>query len=270
MARAEFPASPAPFRARGYEVELVEPVDGRHGPEAYAGAIDDATVAIAASAVQFANGEALDLRALGDLARERGVLLVLNLTQAAGIIPLDLPATGAHLAVGGGLKWLCSGMGSGYWWCPQEMIERFGIPRGGWFSQVDQFAMRAEQTEFRRNASVIEGGTGSTVPYLAMNKFLTILLKAGVERVRDHVHGLHDELIRFADERGIDVLSPRERKHRGGQVLLAHSEPEKAQHALAEQGVIVSARAGGIRVSPHLYNTSEDIGRLIEAWVKAS
>ncbi len=266
MARAEFPASSAPFRIRGYELDLVDPVDGLHGTEAYAEAIKENTVAIVASAVQFANGEALDLRALGDLAKERGVFLVLNLTQAAGIIPLDLPSTGAHLAVGGGLKWLCSGVGSGYWWCPGEMIERFGIPRGGWFSHVDPFAMTAEQTAFRREASVIEGGTGSMVPYLAMNKFLTILLKIGAERVLAHVQALNDLIIRWADDRGIEILSPREKLRRGGQILLAHPEQETAQQAMAGQGVIVSARGKGIRVSPHLYNTEEDIGRFLEAW----
>ncbi len=267
MARAEFPASSAPFRARGYEVDLVDPVDGWHGPEAYADAIGPETLAIVASAVQFANGEALDLRALGDLAADRNVFLVLNLTQAAGIIPLDLPSTGAHLAVGGGLKWLCSGVGSGYWWCPAPLIERFGIPRGGWFSQLDPLAMKAEQTEFRREASVIEGGTGSMVPYLAMNRFLTILEKTGVENVLTHVHALHDRLIAFADDRGIELLSQRDPARRGGQVLLAHPEPERAQQALQEKGIIVSARGAGIRVSPHLYNTGEDISRLIEAWI---
>jgi selenocysteine lyase/cysteine desulfurase len=266
MARAEFPASSAPFRARGYQVDLVDPVDGLHGPEAYADSISDETVAIVASAVQFANGEALDVHALGNLARERGVFLVLNLTQAAGIIPLDLPATGAHLAVGGGLKWLCSGVGSGYWWCPKELIERFGIPRGGWLSHADPFAMTAEQTEFRQEASVIEGGTGSMVPYLAMNKFLTILGKIGVENVLAHVQALNDLAIRWADDRGIELLSPREGSRRGGQILLAHPGPEQAQQALAEQGVIVSARGRGIRISPHLYNSAEDIGRLLEAW----
>ncbi len=266
MARAEFPASSAPFRIRGYEVDLIDPVDGLHGPEAYGDAIGDDTVAIVASAVQFANGEALDLKALGALARERGVFLVLNLTQAAGIIPLDLPKTGAHLAVGGGLKWLCSGVGSGYWWCPKEMIERFGIPRGGWFSHVDPLAMTAEQTEFRREASVIEGGTGSMVPYLAMSKYLTILLKIGVERVLAHVQGLNDVVIRWADDRGIQILSPREGSRRGGQIRLAHPEPVTAQEGLAEQGVIVSARGRGIRVSPHLYNSEEDVGHFLEAW----
>lgn len=266
MARVEFPASSAPFRARGYEVDLIEPIDGRHGPEAYADAIDADTVAIVASAVQFANGEALDLRALGDLARERNVFLVLNLTQAAGIIPLDLPETGAHLAVGGGLKWLCSGVGAGYWWCPASLIEHFGIPRGGWFSQVDQFAMKAEQTKFRREASVIEGGTGSMVPYLAMNKFLTILEKVGVESALAHVRALQDTLIAWADDHGIELLSPRDPSRRGGQILLAHPTPEQAQQALAEQGIVVSARGKGIRVSPHLYNNDEDIGGLIETW----
>ena len=103
------------------------------------------------------------------------------------------------------------------------------------------------------------------VPFVALNESLEIIHRVGPERILEHVHALHRPILEWAARAGVEVLSPREESRRGGQVLLALPEPEKVQAALLEQRIVVSARGGGIRVSPHLYSDTGDIDRLLEA-----
>jgi selenocysteine lyase/cysteine desulfurase len=74
------------------------------------------------------------------------------------------------------------------------------------------------------------------------------------------VHGLGDLIIQEAEKRGYTVLTPKAREERGGIITISGKfDPERIREGLREKGIMVNARGGGLRVSPHFYNRELEI-----------
>jgi len=265
MARDEFPASAAPWHARGFEVRFV--AAGRNGLTAddYAAAVGPETAAIVASLVQFADSTRIDPAALAALARMNGARCVLNVTQAAGAVPVDLPATGADFAIGAAMKYLCSGPGAAYWWCPRHLIERYGAPWGGWMGLEDAMRMDPRQRRFKEDASVVEGGCFGHIPFAVMNPTLELIEELGVDRIQARVRDVMEPIWQWADQARLRIRTPRDPARRGAHVALEVDDPDRWRGALDAQGIRVSARRSALRIAPHLYTDLSDVDRLIAA-----
>jgi selenocysteine lyase/cysteine desulfurase len=99
-----------------------------------------------------------------------------------------------------------------------------------------------------------------------LNAAVELLLEIGVQRIEEQVLGLGDVIIQKAEERGYSILTPRTRKERGGNITIARGfEPAKAKDVLQQKGIMVNNRGGGLRISPHFYNTEEEISVLFTA-----
>jgi len=89
---------------------------------------------------------------------------------------------------------------------------------------------------------------------------LALLFEVGIDKIEQRVLDLGDLILREAEKRGCRVLTPRERHERGGNITFSGNfDPVKMRDALREKRIMVNARGGGIRVSPHFYNTEEEI-----------
>ncbi len=93
-----------------------------------------------------------------------------------------------------------------------------------------------------------------------------LLIEVGIESIEERVLSLGDTIIREAEQRGFSVLTPRERRARGGNVTFTGNfDAAAVRDTLRERGILVNARGGGLRVSPHFYNTAEELARLFQA-----
>jgi selenocysteine lyase/cysteine desulfurase len=102
---------------------------------------------------------------------------------------------------------------------------------------------------------------------------LKLLLEFGVENVQRRILKLTDRLIEVAKDLGLKLQTPEEPQCRAGIVNFKIDKPKELAETLRQKGIVASARARGLRVSPHFYNTEEEIDKLMEEvrkWLKTN
>jgi selenocysteine lyase/cysteine desulfurase len=231
--------------------------------------IDDKTVAVAVSHVEYVNGFRHDLRALSEIAHEHGAYLIVDAIQSAGAMQIDVKRDDVDFLSTACYKWLLSPPGAGYLYVKEELIEKFEPPLVGWasvkqdvFDTVDFWdiwSLRLSET-----ASRFEVGSPSSISFVGAREALKILLDFGIENVEKRVLKLTGYLIEAVKNLGLTLQTPEDQPHRSGIVNFKIKKPQEVVEKLSRNGIIVSARAHGIRVSPHFYNTEEEIDKLIE------
>lgn len=222
---------------------------------------------LAISFVQFSNGFRADLKKLGTAARANGTYLVVDGIQGIGNSVLDVKETPVDILSCGAQKWLLSPWGSGFLYVRKELITEIEPAVTGWmaFEGTDDFSRLIEYNPtFREDARRFEM---ITLPYqdiVGMVSSLGLLEEIGVRDISEVTRSLHEPLLKWADERGVRVVSPRDEKHRSAILCLAPPKAAEAFHAVKKAHVICSLREGAIRLSPHFYNTMEEMERVQE------
>ncbi len=240
---------------------------------------------IALSTIAWTTGALLDLATIADLARSRGILLVVDAIQTFGVVPLDLAKVPASFVACGGHKWLCSPLGAGFLWVHPETAARHQppytgflsgrSPRGAWFEWFADPASRPdEEVLFAATARGFEtGGTPSYPGALGLVETLRMLDGAGIGSILEHVRDLGSRLIDGLARRGFGVVTPREPGSRAGIVVFnapgGIDAERKLVTALKERRIAVSLRysggIGGVRVSLHGMNDRREVDRLLAA-----
>lgn len=222
---------------------------------------------LAISFVQFSNGFRADLKKLGAAARANGTYLVVDGIQGVGNSVLDVKETPVDIVSCGAQKWLLSPWGSGFVYVRKELIAEIEPAVTGWmaFEGTDDFSRLIEYNPtFRDDARRFEM---ITLPYqdvIGMVESLALLEEIGIRDIAEVTRSLHEPLLKWADERGVRVVSPRDEKHRSAILCLAPPKPAEAFHAVKKAHVVCSLREGAIRLSPHFYNTMEEMARVQE------
>lgn len=276
IARGEFPAHFAtwmPLAAAGrLNVEVVEPRGRFITAEDFLARIGRRTRLVSASMVRFEDGVLLDVPRVAAACHAVGAQLLLDVSQCAGAMPLDVGELGADFAVCAGYKWLLSPFGTGFFWARSELIEQMHAGPVYWmalegaqnFSNLSQGTWKPVPGARRWDAPE----TSSFFNLAAMEKSVEFVLRAGVETVAAHCAHLMVQMIERLPLDRCVLASPAEASQRGPYACFAARSPEKTAalyEKLRAAGVIVSLREGALRVAPHLYSTERDIDRLIMA-----
>lgn len=264
-ARDEFPTSTVPWLHRGYELVFVESDGGVISPDAVIAKVTADTRAVVLSAVQYGTGFRMDWAAVGADLRARGVPLILNATQACGVVPIDVVAGNVDMLCGTGLKWLAAGYGAGFCYVRRELLERAGLPDAGWQSVADPGRMDNRNIQLRKGVRAAEVGCLPFATIFALGGSLRLLGEVGMEIITQRVDHLRSYLRTHLNRARWSVASP----ERGAGITLLmpkfELDVQAAVARLYERSIIVGARCGGIRVSTHYYNNEADIHRVLEA-----
>ena len=268
----EFPANMYPWlmqKRRGVEVEVARCTPEGWPDEEYleSRVADPRVKVLAVSFVQFANGYRADLGRLGAACRANGTYLVVDAIQGIGNSVLDVKETPVDILACGGQKYLLSPWGSGFVYVRRELIERLEPAVTGWmaFEGTDDFSRLTEYNPtFRSDARRFELITLPFQDFYGMCESLRMLLELGIRDIAEFTHALHEPVLRWADDRGIRVASPRDDAHRSAIVCVAPPKPVDAYHALKRAHVVCSLREGAIRLAPHFYNTVEEMEKVVE------
>ena len=248
------------------EMVVLRSPDGVHiDPQQFADAVDDRTLAIATSHVFFTTGTIQDLAAIADIARRAGAHTLIDGYQGAGQIPVDLPATGVDFYTAGPLKWLCGGPGLAYLYVRDELASTLRPTITSWFASRDQFDFNPGDFRYHPDARRFELGTPALATVHTALGGQEIVDEVGMEAIRARNAMLAERLVDGCRAAG---LSPRvgDSPHsRSAIVTIRHPEPAAAVADLARQGIIVDARPGVVRASPHFYNTSAEIDAFLAA-----
>jgi kynureninase len=264
----DFPTVPYQWLAKagaGVELEILESPDGIEVPlERFAEAIDERTALVATSHVFFATGAIQDLRSLAALAHAKGALLFVDGYHGAGQVPVHVAALDVDFYASGGLKWLLGGSGIAFLYVRPELIPRLEPRIAGWFGHAAPFRFEPRTLERAADGQRFEQGTPSMASVYAQLAGLEILEEAGLEAVQARTRALTEDLIAEAAARGFLPRVAPEASARSAIVMLPRQDPARDVARLAEQGFIVDARPGHVRVSPYFYNRPEEHRALLE------
>lgn len=251
---------------RGVEVRRVAARAGRVLVDDIADAIDARSRAVAISTVQFASGFRADLAAIGQLCRDRDLLFVVDGIQSLGALTLDVAACGIDVVAADAHKWLLGPQGIGIFFCSDRALDRLRVRTVGWLSVRDPFAFHY-QLDLLPDAGRFEPGTENNIGIYGLGGTLELIEEVGIATIESRVLVLTDLLCAGLARRGYRVVSPREGAERSGIVIFNHADrpTDDLFRRLTAARIAVSVRGGGIRVSPHYYNSEDEIAGVLAA-----
>ncbi len=267
---AEYPANIYPWlnlAEQGVLVKLIQEKDGRIFLEDLDKAIDTRTRVVAISFVEFSSGFMNDLVTLGQLCRERGVLYVVDVIQGLGGFPVDVQQAQIDVLACGGQKWLLGPRGCGIFYCSRRAMEHIRVTVVGASSVIDEENYLDYNLTFKPDASRFEYGTHNTVGIAGLRGALELFLEVGPENVARQILTLTDHFCERVTDKGYTLFSSRRPGEKSGIVSFYKKGLESARIAaqLQRQHFVLSVRDGRLRLSPHFYNTVEEIDALLEA-----
>jgi selenocysteine lyase/cysteine desulfurase len=274
-ADCEFPANVVPWmrikREYGVEVKMARERDCRLETEEILNLIDDRTRVVALSFVEFASGFRNDLAAIGRHCRERDVLLVVDAIQGLGALNLDVEACAIDALSADAHKFLLGPEGVALFYVSRRAMGRVKPTLVGWLSVNNPEDYLNYDQPYAPGARRFEAGALNTAGVAGLGAAIELFLQIGLEKIESHLLDLGDYLCERIRERladcGYRVASSRRDGEKSAIICLQHEKYSAHDlcHLLDDRRIITTARLGRLRVSPHFYNTREEIDRLIEA-----
>jgi cysteine desulfurase/selenocysteine lyase len=275
VGRGEFPAHFATWlryeQAGRLRIRVVEPRGRFISADDYIESIGPHTRVISASLVRFDNGARLDAARVARACENVGAALILDLSQCAGGIQLSIRDLGASMAVCSGYKWLLGPYGTGFFWIAEEWIER--LPLGAVYFMALEGARdfhALPMINWRPAPGARRWDAAETANFTNLAAFdssLDLMLRIGSGAVELFIDALVNQIIDGLPRTNCVLASPAERERRGPYVCISARDPEETPalyEKLRAAKISVSLRGKTLRVAPHIYNTPEDISRLMK------
>jgi cysteine desulfurase / selenocysteine lyase len=256
------------LKSRGVQLKRVEEEDGRIPFDRLASAIDKRTRIVAISAVQWSNGFRVDLTRLGELCKEKGLLLFVDAIQALGVHPIDVRRMNIDFLSADGHKWLCGPEGAGIFYCKRELIGHLHPSEIGYLAMKHGFESNEAHIDLRDDARRFDSGVYNLAGICALGGSINLLLEVGIDAVQVRVKELTDRLVGGLLRKGWTVHSPRTASEWSGIVTFSSDKEDLnalRKHLRNEFRIIVASRLGRLRASPHFYNSPEEIDQLVDA-----
>ncbi len=223
-------------------------------------AIDEQTALVSVSHVLFRSSFQQDLAAITRRAHEAGAMVLADIYQSAGVVPLNVRELGVDFATGGSVKWLCGGPGAGYLYVRRDLWSKLEPKFTGWMAHQRPFAFEAGPIEYADDIFRFLNGTPNVPAMYAARSGYEIVGEIGVERIRAKSLRQTRQLIQLAKEAGFRVNSPERDEQRGGVVVMDVPHGYEVTKELSRRDFLVDYRPGaGIRVAPHFYTKDEEL-----------
>lgn len=267
--RNEFPSNIYPWlrlrKAFGVEVRMCEETSGRVDVEQLLGLIDARTRIVAISQVQYASGFRADLERIGRAARAHDALLVVDVIQGMGVIPIDVDAQLIDVAAGAAHKWLLTPEGIGLLYLSDRARERIEPTLVGWVSVPNPDDYGNFEQGWKPGALAWETGTGPSSLMYGLEASLELLNQIGVERITAYLEILTDYLCERLTGSSYEIVSSRRAGEKSQIVCIRHKggrSPMSLYAGLKNENIVTAPRGDRLRISPHCYNTLEDMDAL--------
>jgi selenocysteine lyase/cysteine desulfurase len=252
-------------RRRGLEVRFADGSPGATELEAVKRCVDERTRAVCLSHVNWRTGFRVDLEDIGAFCRERDVLCVVDAIQSLGALPIDAGSAQVDVVVAGFFKWLLGIPGLAVFYASPRALGRLLPDRAGRLS-VPPSGFHSSTFTWRDDAHRFLVGTVCSAAVAVAESSLRLVLEFDPARVQRHTRELLDRVLEI-EALGLRITSSLVERHRSS--ILSFTTGDSGGDAalvahLLERGVVVSHRASGIRVAPHIYNTVADIEALLE------
>lgn len=247
-------------RRVGFEVKYVSADEDHQDLETWNKALTPDVFLTLVTHVQSNTGVKLAVDHITAKAKERDIITVVDVAQSAGVIPIDVQSWSADFVIGGCVKWLCGGPGASYLWADEASLARCQPLDVGWFSHAEPFEFDIHHFDYASDANRFLGGTPSVLPFVVARHSIDLMLSIGIDVIAQHNHQLLDEFGSSLTHG--QLVSPQARDLRSGTAIVNFEDNGAVLTALKKQGVHTDQRAQGLRFSPHIYNTSDDMQSL--------
>jgi selenocysteine lyase/cysteine desulfurase len=261
------------------EVVVLQQEEGVIPIEAYERAIDDDTAVVSVDYVSWLNGYRERVREISEIAHRHGALLLVDGFHALGVFPVDVKGEGIDVLVSGFYKWLCGPHGVACIYVDQEILDGLEPAYIGWHGIEDNVIDRvlANRDPFDRpfpqdratpspTAARFEWGTWPAVAVKGAVETLKFTLETNPATRFQTIRRLTQRLIDGLQGMGARIITPYQRDPLGaGIVTIKVNDHIQGVRELHAKRIIVSGRYGHLRISPHFYNTPEEIEVVLEA-----
>jgi selenocysteine lyase/cysteine desulfurase len=268
-AAEEYPSNIYPWMnlaGRGVEVRFVPSRGPRISVDDVRERMDSRTRLVSLSFVEFSSGFRNNLDSVGSLCRERGVHFFVDGIQGLGVLPFDVQRTPIDFMAADGHKWLLGPGGAGILFVRRELVDFLHATSVGWSSVVNYHDFTQIDFRLKSHAGRWESGTLNIAGILGLGASLRLLLDIGIPAITDRLTEVTDHLCDRAGSIGLEVFSSRDAAEKSGIVslLAPDRDLQQVKRRCRDAGIVINHRAGRLRVSPHCYNTIEEIEHLIE------
>jgi len=266
----EFPSNLYPWMnlaQRGVEVRFVPTCDERYDLADADRLCDARTRIVSVSWIGYATGWRSDLDALTEIAHRHGALLFVDAIQGLGVFPLDVSRSEIDFFAADGHKWLLGPEGAGLLFVRRrhlDLLRPLGI---GWNSVKHAGEHDRIELDLKETAGRYEGGTPNMVGHCGLGSSLGLLATRSWEDLAARVCDISQQACERLLSLGATIASDRSEEHRSGIVSFTFPDVDLAmlRRGCIDASVVLSHRAGRLRISPHAYNNPDDIERLIDA-----
>ncbi len=249
------------------ELHMVPSRDGglSVSEEEIVAAIDARTRFVLVSHVLFRTATILHLPPIIERAHEVGALVIVDGYHAAGIIPFDVQALDVDFYLAGVLKWMCGGPGGVFLYARPDHLRTLEPRLTGWMAHQRPFDFEVADLQWRDDAFRFLNGTPAIASLYANRPGIEIIGQVGVENIRRKSLRQTALLIELADAAGFEVNTLRDAERRGGTVTVNPPHAYEVSREMLARDVVIDYRAGaGIRISPHFYNTDDEVRLAVE------
>ena len=226
--------------------------------------VDDTTAIVSACHGYYENGCTQDLSAIAAKAHAEGALVYVDAYQTLGTTPVNVKASGVDFLASGCLKFLMGIPGIAFLYVRKELIKTLRPTVTGWFGRANPFGFDVKKLDWARTASRFDSGTPPVLNAYVARAGIEIVTGLGVGKIRAWHEVLAQRLIDGGRERGLMLHGPADVSRKTATTGFVVPDAHGVEACMRVQGVIASARGPVIRLSPHFYNTIEDVDRALD------
>jgi selenocysteine lyase/cysteine desulfurase len=252
------------LKKKGVQIDFL-PMTDVVNAETFLTHIDEKTRAISLSHVTFHAGHRFDIESIGTLCANKKLYFVVDVMQAIGVVPIDAKAIQASFVGSGSHKGLLvpQGLGLLYWDKKLQELEPAYLAAASVAEVPDDLIARADRLSPSPSARRFELGNFNLPAIQALGASLDMIEQIGVTNIQNHCFDLGDHLISQLDELDLSLVGPRQRQHRSPHIYVVGLPATEWLGYFEENGVRVSPERDGIRVSFGMFNTVDDVDRLV-------
>jgi cysteine desulfurase / selenocysteine lyase len=276
LADCEFPSNIYPFlnlERQGVAVDFIpgrKKLNGFIDIDSIQSLITEKTRLISLSFVEFSNGYRNDLQAIGDLCKQYNLIFCVDGIQGIGSLPIDVQSCNIHFISCATHKWLMGPQGIAFIYIHPDLLNKIFMTQVGWLSVKGAWNFFDYRLDLLDDARRFEIGTENWLGIYGSLASVKLLMELGIENIEKHILQLTENLINGLTELGLKTISSTNDKHRSGIVSFVfpgsrHNRILKLFESLNQNKIITALRDNCIRISPHCYNTAEEMDLVIQA-----
>ena len=263
----DFPSNVYPFlklKKFGVTIRVVEAKDYLFTTEDYLALLTPNTKLLTVSYVNFLTGQVADLKALGDACKSNNTIYCVDSIQGCGALTLDVKENNIDYISNGGHKWMMFPSGLGFVYFSEKLKEMFDDNKEGWLDRAVAYDLFNWENPRPTDGRRFELGSGPDMYIAASRASMEWRVSIGHEFIQNRILSLRNKMKSMLDELNLDLIENNEINFNSGILSFRHNRAEEVFNRLLSRNITLAIRDGILRISPHFYNTEDELLRLTD------